>query len=49
MIAAGLVGLAFAGSSDRIATGVRIDGVDVGGLTTGEAIAKLEAMAERQP
>ena len=43
MIAAGLVGLAFAGSSDRIATGVRIDGVDVGGLTTGEAIAKLEA------
>jgi vancomycin resistance protein YoaR len=43
VIAAGLVGLAFAGSSDRIADGVRIAGVDVGGLTTGDAIAKLEA------
>ena len=43
MIAAGLVGLAFAGSPDRIAEGVRIAGVDVGGLTKGEAIARLEA------
>jgi vancomycin resistance protein YoaR len=43
VVAAGLVGLAFAGSSDRIAEGVQIDGVDVSGLTTGEAIAKLEA------
>ena len=43
VLAAGLVGLAFAGSSDKIADGMRIAGVDVGGLTTGEAIAKLEA------
>jgi vancomycin resistance protein YoaR len=40
-----LVGLAFAGSSDRIAAGIRIAGVNVGGLTTGEAIARLEARA----
>jgi vancomycin resistance protein YoaR len=43
VVAAGLVGLAFAGSPDRIAEGVRIEGVDVGGLTKGEAIARLEA------
>jgi vancomycin resistance protein YoaR len=40
-----LLGLAFAGSSGKIAEGVRVDGVDVGGLTQGEAIAKLEARA----
>ena len=38
-------GLAFAGSPDRIAAGVRIAGVNVGGLTVGEAAAKLEARA----
>jgi vancomycin resistance protein YoaR len=43
VVAAGLVGLGFAGSSDRIPAGVRIAGVDVGGLTEGEAVAKLEA------
>ncbi len=43
MIAAGLVGLAFAGSSDRIAAGVRVAGINVGGLTTGEAVKRLEA------
>src|SRR4029453_15863886 len=37
-----LVGLAFAGSSARIADGVAIAGVDVGGLTPGEARALLE-------
>jgi vancomycin resistance protein YoaR len=39
------LGLAFAGSPDRIAAGVRIAGVNVGGLTAGEATAKLEARA----
>ena len=37
-----LVGLAFAGSSDRIATGVEIAGIDVGGLTSAQARQKLE-------
>jgi vancomycin resistance protein YoaR len=39
------VGLAFAGSGDRIAAGVRVDGVDVGGLSSGEAVKKLETHA----
>ncbi len=39
------LGLAFAGSPDRIAAGVRVAGVDVGGLTSGQAVAKLEARA----
>jgi vancomycin resistance protein YoaR len=44
MAAVGIfLGLAFAGSPDRIAAGVRIAGVNVGGLTAGEATAKLEA------
>ncbi len=37
------LGLAFAGSSDRIAAGVHVAGVNVGGLTSGEAVNKLEA------
>jgi vancomycin resistance protein YoaR len=46
VVAAGiLLGLAFAGSPDRIAGGVRVAGVSVGGLTAGEAVAKLEARA----
>ena len=40
-----LVGLAFAGSPARIAEGVTIAGVDVGGLTPGEAVRTLEARA----
>lgn len=40
-----LLGLAFSGSPDRIAAGVRVAGVNVGGLTTGEATAKLQARA----
>jgi len=38
-----LLGFVFAGSSTRIAAGVRIDGVNVGGLTAGEARERLEA------
>ena len=42
-----LIGLAFAGSSARIAEGVKIDGVEVGGLTRGEARRVLERRFER--
>jgi vancomycin resistance protein YoaR len=42
-----LVGLAFAGSPARIADGVAVAGVDVGGLTRGEALALLERRFER--
>lgn len=38
-----LVGLAFAGSPRELAEGTRIAGVDVGGLTPREAIARLDA------
>jgi vancomycin resistance protein YoaR len=45
-VVAGLgLGLAFAGSPGRIAEGVSVAGVDVGGLTPDEATAKLEAHA----
>ena len=45
-IVAGLgLGLAFAGSPGRIAKGVSVAGVDLGGLTSGQAISKLEARA----
>jgi vancomycin resistance protein YoaR len=40
-----VLGFVFAGSPTRIAAGVRIDGVEVGGLTAGEARAKLERRA----
>jgi vancomycin resistance protein YoaR len=39
------VGFAFAGSSDRIADGVTIGGVDVGGMTEAEALRTLEQRA----
>ena len=42
-----LVGLAFAGSPARLAEGVTIAGVDVGGLTRAEAKRLLEARAAR--
>jgi vancomycin resistance protein YoaR len=46
VVVAGVVlGLAFAGSPGRIADGVTIAGVDVGGLTPGQATAKLESRA----
>ena len=41
-----LVGLAFAGSEAKLASGVRIAGVDVGGLTPSEAQALLEARSK---
>ena len=43
--AAGLVGLAFAGSPETLPSGVRIAGVDVGGLKASEAQHALEARA----
>ena len=46
------VGIGFAGSTDRIAEGVTIAGVDVGGMTASEAIEALEtrsAQAASQP
>jgi vancomycin resistance protein YoaR len=45
IVAGILLGLAFAGSPDRIAAGVRVAGINVGGLTSGQATAKLEARA----
>ena len=43
-----LVGLAFAGSRSELAPGTEVAGVDVGGLTRREAIAKLDALFERR-
>src|SRR4029078_8406875 len=40
-----VLGFVFAGSPSRIAGGVKIDGVNVGGLTAGQARAKLERRA----
>jgi vancomycin resistance protein YoaR len=40
-------GIVFAGSAHRIAAGVTVSGLKVGGLTSEEAQAKLEATAER--
>ncbi len=39
-----LLGLAFAGSSHQLADGARVAGVDVGGLTQREAVAKLDRL-----
>ena len=41
-----VLGFVFAGSPSRIAAGVQIDGVDVGGLTAGEARTKLERRSD---
>jgi vancomycin resistance protein YoaR len=41
-----LVGLAFAGSDAKLASGVRIAGVDVGGLTPSQAEALLQARSK---
>jgi vancomycin resistance protein YoaR len=43
-----LIGLAFAGSRNELAAGTDVAGVDVGGLTKREAVAKLDRMFERQ-
>ena len=45
LVLAGLVGLAFAGSTAILAEGTHVAGVDVGGLTAREATAKLERRA----
>ena len=42
-----VVGYAFAGSSDHIAAGVEIAGVNVGGLTSAQARQKLEKASEK--
>ncbi len=42
-----LVGLAFAGSRGELAAGTEVAGVDVGGLTRREAVAKLGGLFER--
>jgi vancomycin resistance protein YoaR len=39
--------MVFAGPSDKIATGVKIGGVDVGGLTPAQARARLQARANK--
>ena len=43
-----LLGLAFAGSRSELAPGTHVAGVDVGGLTKREAIAKVDALFEGQ-
>src|SRR5215217_2316295 len=45
-LAATVLGLAFAGSSNRLAAGVRVAGVEVGGMTPGHARAVLEHRSE---
>ncbi|HET8606245.1 MAG TPA: VanW family protein [Gaiellaceae bacterium] len=41
--AAAVLGIVFAGSSQRLAGGTRIDGIDVGGLTSKQAVRLLES------
>ena len=43
-----LVGLAFAGSQSELAPGTRVAGIDVGGLTKREAVAKLDSLFEQR-
>ena len=45
VVGGAVLGFIFAGSPSRIASGVSIDGIDVGGLTAAEARAKLEAQS----
>ncbi|MDQ3824119.1 MAG: hypothetical protein M3321_12850, partial [Actinomycetota bacterium] len=47
ILATGVLGLAFAGSPERIAAGVEIAGVEVGGMTPSQARAFLERRADR--
>ncbi len=46
-LVAALLGLAYAGSPKRLAEGVHISGLDVGGLTPGEAKRQLEERSRR--
>ena len=43
-----LVGFAVAGSSSELASGTHVAGVDVGGMTKRDAVAKLDALYERR-
>ena len=43
-----LVGLAFAGSQSELAPGTQVAGVDVGGMTKREAVAKLDSLFEQR-
>lgn len=43
-----IVGFAFAGSSSELAAGTHVAGVDVGGLTGSQAVAKLDALYEQR-
>jgi vancomycin resistance protein YoaR len=47
VVLAVIAGIAFAGSASRVAAGITVEGVSVGGLTAEEAQAKLENLAER--
>src|SRR4249919_2257382 len=42
-----LVGLAFAGPRSELAAGTRVGGVDVGGLSKREAVARLDRLFEK--
>ena len=48
LLLAVLVGLAFAGSQNELASGTEVAGVDVGGLTRREAVAKLDSLFEQR-
>jgi vancomycin resistance protein YoaR len=47
MLIVSVVGFAFAGSSDRIAKGVKIAGIDVGGMTPAQAQSVLQHRAAK--
>jgi len=47
MFVASVVGFAFAGSSERLAKGVNVAGIDVGGMTPAEAKALLQHRAAK--
>jgi vancomycin resistance protein YoaR len=47
LVAAVVLGLVFAGTSERVADGISIAGVPVGGLTRAQAVARLEARTAR--
>ena len=47
MLLASIVGFAFAGASDRIANGVKVAGIDVSGMTRGQAKSLLERRAAK--
>jgi vancomycin resistance protein YoaR len=48
VVLAVLVGLAFAGSRNELAAGTEVAGVEVGGLTRREAVAKLDTLFEQR-